>query len=74
MSRNGSNRYQAQRLLDRVARGDSNILSNQELLSSFDWKDEGLTAIKKTALFLSGCGVEGALLTMAVLAKAKGYW
>jgi hypothetical protein len=58
----------ASALLEKIDRGEKDILANEAFLKDFRWREEGFGPAKRIALFLSACAVEF-LLLLSMLSK-----
>ena len=68
-SGNRHNIEMASALLERIDRGEKDILADEEFLKDFQWHEEGFGPSKKIALFLTACAVEFLLLAALLLEK-----
>jgi len=68
-SGNEQNIKTATALLERIDRGDKNILADEAFLKDFQWHEEGFGPSKKIALFLTAYAVEVLLLAALLLEK-----
>jgi tetratricopeptide (TPR) repeat protein len=61
-SGNRQNVKMASALLEKIDRGEKDILANEAFLKDFRWHEEGFGPSKRIALFLTACAVEFLLL------------
>ena len=61
-SGNEQNMLMATGLLEKIGRGEKEVLSDQVFLDNFKWHEEGFGASKKIAIFLIAFAVEFLLL------------
>jgi tetratricopeptide (TPR) repeat protein len=66
-SRNEQNVKMATELLQKIGKGEKEILSDVKFLYNFRWHEEGLSASKKITIFLIACAVEFVLLLITLL-------
>jgi hypothetical protein len=45
-------------LLEKIGRGEKNILADEHFLEHFKWHEEGFGPSRRSALFLAACAVE----------------
>ena len=56
-------------LLERIDRGEKDILANEAFLENFQWYEEGFSPSNKIALFLTACSLAYLLLTVLLWTK-----
>lgn len=67
-SGNRQNVKMASALLEKIGRGEKDILTDEAFLKDFRWREEGFGPSKKIALFLTACAAEF-LLLLSMLSK-----
>ena len=59
-------------LLEKIGRGEKNILADERFLKHFQWHEEGFGPSRRSALFLTACAVEFLLLLSMLFSMLSG--